>query len=415
MGQVDARRLQFDPCRELTSAVNDDRQTLTNTGLFKVGDIIVFYDKDANGCLGTALGTRTVTAICPNAAIIYDSPIDLTTVTGTATICNQNIDDVQEALARLYECFVQPKDQAWLLCETISASVPDAPIGGQQEITIGANECFFEAGDTVNVICDSGLVISGATVISRNGGVVVIDDNTDLSAETGCKLCNTSLTVEIALERLRASINFDFADCEDLDAADCSNTAYEFDNVFLQNTSVVYLDGVAKKKGTCGTRATVDFGAFGSNDGLRFTSMILGLAGNDIDVEVVSAAGLTVTVTGSFSGGDYLIQVNNNSDTATAEQIADAINADATAKRLIQAQFGGDGTGLPAAAGPTALASGANDGTGDYCEIEQVTNNAISGTGFKWISFHIRPLEGNRMNLPPRDTEELWTNYRIPC
>ena len=43
--------------------------------------------------------------------------------------------------------------------------------------------------------------------------------------------------------------------------------------------------------------------------------------------------------------------------------------------------------------------------------IEQVFENKITGTGFKFISFNIRPDLPNRMNKAPKDSEEIDIAY----
>jgi hypothetical protein len=81
---------------------------------------------------------------------------------------------------------------------------------------------------------------------------------------------------------------------------------------------------------------------------------------------------------------------------------------------LVQVQYGGDGTGVVSTFGATSLAGGADNGTGDYAELPQVFENLIAQTGYKWISFHIRPSERNRMKIPPTNSEELVIDYRKP-
>jgi hypothetical protein len=105
------------------------------------------------------------------------------------------------------------------------------------------------------------------------------------------------------------------------------------------------------------------------------------------------------------------VTVNDNGGTATAKDIANAINADVVAKRLVQVQYNLDGLGLFVATSGL-LAGGLDDGTGDYAELEQIFGNNISGTGFKWVAFHIRPNERNRMDEPPEDDEDIAIDYR---
>ena len=82
------------------------------------------------------------------------------------------------------------------------------------------------------------------------------------------------------------------------------------------------------------------------------------LPGNEVEVVVQAGAGLSVSVTKEYKSNStvivpgqtaYVITINDNGGTATSQQIADALNADAEALRIIQVQFGGDGTGVVAA------------------------------------------------------------------
>ncbi len=77
----------------------------------------------------------------------------------------------------------------------------------------------------------------------------------------------------------------------------------------------------------------------------------------------------------------------------------------------MQVQYGGDGSGTVSTFS-TNLSGGLDNGTGDYSELEQVYENFITGTGFKWISLHMRPNERNRYNEPPGDDEELSIDFR---
>lgn len=414
MGQPNAKRLQFNAIQALTSALNDDRQTLTQTAYIKVGDTLEFWDRNASGCLETLIGTRVVTGVCPDDAITLDSAIDLTTVTGTAVIRNRTIDDVQVAIARLYEQGFEPDDYLINWAAPITASESGVPSGGQSRHTVSDSSCW-EAGDSWAIISDEGLAGTG-TVVSTDDAVnkVVIDDDIDaFGTLTNPKLINTSIDLKTQLLRLKSAIDqVSPPVMEELDDGDCNNTAFEADANFTQNSSQVYLDGVRKRRGTSGTRASLTNGA--ANAELTLTSMVLGLDGNDIDFEMLDPGGasqpLAVTVTGTYDGADRLVSVSLETDggssiISTAAEVAAAINADADAKRLIQAIYGGDGSGVQSALIATPLAGGLDDGTGDYAELLTVDNNALSG--YRFVSFHIRPNEINRMNIPPSESEEL--------
>lgn len=419
MGQPNAKRLQFSAIQVLTSALNDDRQTLDQTYFVKVGDTLEFWDRNASGCLETLIGTRTVTGVCPDQAITLDSAIDLTTVTGTAVIRNRTIDDVQEAVQRLYDCGFEAEDYLIQWADTISACETDTPVVGQSTQTVPDASCW-EAGDSWAIISDEGLAGTG-TVIANDVTLnkVTIDDSIDCTALTNPKLINTSVDLKEQLKRLKQAIDaVGTPICEALADGDCDNTAFLVSQKFIVDSSNLYLDGVRKRKGTCGTLASLSNGAGAAE--LILTSLVLGTDGNDIDFEMLDPGGpsspLSVTVTGTYDGADRKISISLETDggsaiISTAQDVADAINADADAKRLVLAQFGGDGTGLQAALAATPLAGGLNDGTGDYCEIEQVDNNLISNTGYRWVSFHIRPNESNRLSSPPRESEELDVCY----
>jgi hypothetical protein len=186
-------------------------------------------------------------------------------------------------------------------------------------------------------------------------------------------------------------------------------TAFETDGLFKAATTHLYIDGRKLRLGTTGTRAAKSVGA--GDAVVTYTSMILGTAGNRTDVSVTAGAGFTVSVSGDFVNG-YVVDCTDNGGAATAAQIASAINADAVAKRLVQVQFGGNGTGVVAPFVATALLGGLDNGTGDYAEIPQVFENKIIATGYKWVSLWILPDERNRLNKPPRNTEELFIDYR---
>ncbi len=412
MGQPNAKRLEFASIQNLTSATNDDFQTLADTALVKVGDVLEFWDRNAAGCLETLIGTRTVTGVCPDTSITLDSAIDLTTVTGTAAIRNRNIWDVQQAIERLYRQGHEPQDYIINWDSAITASVLDTPIVGQSLQSVGDATCWG-AGDGWAIISDEGLAGSGTVIgIDAATNQVTIDDSIDTSLLTNPKLINTSVDLKTQLMRLKSIIDQLGAPACDYFDGDCDDTVWYSTQSMVQNSSEFYLDGVRKRKGTCGTQASLVNGA--GNNELTFTSLILGIYGNDIDIALVDPAAasqpLTVSVSGTWEGADRLISVSLATDggsviTSTAQDVADAINADADAKKLVQAIYGGDGTGLQSALVATPLAGGLDDGTGDYCEIQNLSNNALGA--FEIVSLHIRPSENNRLSCPPEESEEI--------
>lgn len=413
MGQPNAKRLEYSSIQALTSATNDDFQTLSDTALVKVGDTLEFWDRNASGCLETLIGTRVVTGVCPDTSITLDSAIDLTTVTGTAVIRNREIWTVQDAIQRLYECGFEPQDYKINWDASITACAVDTPVIGQSTHTVGDASCW-EAGDSWAIISDEGLAGTGAVVgIDPLTNEVTIDDSIDCGALTNPKLINTSVDLKTQLLRLKQQIDAVGTPlCEALADGDCDNTAFYASQGFIQNSSGVYLDGNRKRKGTAGTRASLvnDTG----NAEITFGSLVLGTDGNDIDIEFLDpgspSSALSVSVTGSYDGADRVVSVSLETDggsaiISTAQEVAEAINADADAKRLVTALWGGDGTGVQSALVATPLAGGLNDGTGDYTELQQVDNNLL--TKYAILSFHIRPTENNRMHCPPQVSEEI--------
>lgn len=417
MPQIDAIRIQYDVCKDITSILNDDIQTLTDTTLLCVGDTVNFYEKDASGCIDwtNPLGERTLTSICTNDAVTLNATVDLSALTAgsTAVMCVKDLDDAQAAGDRMDD-WTQPETYKYRIQPAITASEYDVPIVGQARHTVAECAFLFQAGDTYDIICDSGLVVSG-TVISSDPGneKVVIDDNTDLTAETGCKLINTSLTLAEHLKRLKNAVLGGIPVYHDfLGKGDCDHTTFELSSIFLPGTTRVKADGNEPNLGTCGTLASFDHGAYPANDTLRYTSMVTGTNANTkISVAIISAAGNAVTVSGSWDTDDILISVNNATDTSDALTIAAAINADPSASRYVMVQYGGDGLGIPPSLVATSLAGGLDDWTGQYCEMEQLQANFIIGTGFKWVSIHIDPDDPNMMSVPHRTSECLYAHY----
>lgn len=435
MGQTNLIRTLFEGSEILTSSVNSNIQTLDFTRYFKEGDYVSIIALDAHGCqVGAALATNlTLDAIDHGTSVILSAAVDTSTAlpagaVGWYLVPNEILTG-EEAIDRLYRCYAGPENVKIQLCvnETPPAEL-DTPIVGQSRHLVDDITCF-RVGDTVNVISDSGL-LGTASIVSldanadeaNNLSEIVLDDNIDTTAETNVQIC---ADIEVSKLFTRLKENVDAIDQpienEYVGDGDCELTAFSSDELFLQGTSHLYLDGRKLRLGTAGTQASLDQGTYpGNNDSLRFTSLVLGTLGNEVEAEVVAGAGLTVTVTKTFAynsgtgftSSQYLVQVNDNGGAATAQEIADAINADPDASRIMLAQYGGDGSGVVATFGPTALAGGLDDGTGDYAELAQIYNNEISLTGYKIVSLHIRPEEKNRLDRPPRDTEELVLDYR---
>lgn len=420
MGQINLSRTQFKGWGQVTSGANDDVQTLDFVGYFRTGDTATFVDVDACGnILSTIASGVSVDAIdYANNKLFLGATVDTTSPTGTVYVIPDNIDDGEAAIDRLYrDPLVQSDNVNFAVDEPIVGQVLNEPIAGQTTFYVADAE-FLKAGDTLSILADEGVIDASTQIVSvtinaddsNNQAAVVVNEAIDTSSFTNPYLLTTDVTVEDALHRLQEDIDMIDKPIENeyVGAGDC-NAAFEADNLFVEGTSKVYIDGVRKRLGTAGTRASLTQGT--ADAAITLTSMILGTDGNDTQVAVVSGAGLTVTVSGNYVSG-YTISVNDNGGAATAADIAAAINADADAKRLVQAQYGGTGAGTIVTFAATNLTGGLDDGVGDYAELEQVYNNAIANTGYKWIAFHIRPSERNRMNQVPQDDEEVTMDYR---
>lgn len=429
MGQTNAKRIQVILRETVTTPINDERQPVAKTAFFKVGDTVDVIDEDAAGNIVSTLADNlTVLSLDTDEAVILSAAVDTTAATGTPRIMNQTLDDGQAAIERALLQQPDSDDASFEIREPIVAQSLNTPIGGQSTYEV-ANAKFIRPGDTFDVLADEGAVAVGVTIISvdpkadatNNRSEVVISPNVDTSTFTNPFLLSTDVSVQDAIRRNQEDIDqIDKpVENEDLDAGNGLDCAFELDFLFRQGTTKVIFDGNRKRLGTAGTRAALTQGAGDSS--LLFTSMLLGLLGNEVRVRVVAGAGLTITVMKAFqSTGSaintgvttYDISINDNGGAATSAQIAAALNAHAQVKRLVQVRYGGDGTGVVAAFAYTALTGGLDNGVGDYAELEQIFENVISLTGYKWISFHVRPNEPNRMDNPPQDTEELVADYR---
>jgi len=414
MGQTNLERTYFEPRVEITTSGNLARQEVGFTGYYRIGDTVEILDVSANGCVISILALATLAAIEKDVALIFSAPVDTSVATGTPYAQVRNIDDGQEAIDRLYHAIQLGQE-----CEVIEPIVDQAlnsPIVGQATYDVG-DVGYLRVGDTVRILHDNG-ASSSATVIStarnadeaNNAGTVTIGSVIDTSTWTNPKF-QLMLPVCSSIARLKDDIDSidQPIENEDLDTPDCSMTAFETDALFKAGTSHLYLDGKKLRLGTAGTRGARTVGA--ADAALTYTSLILGLAGNATDVSVTSGAGLTVSVTGNFVNG-YVVDCTDNGGAATAAQIAAAINADAVAKRIVMVQYGGAGTGVVTAFAATSLLGGLNNGTGDYAEIPQIFENKIVATGYKWVSLWILPDQRNRLNKSPRNTEELFIDYR---
>ena len=414
MGQTNLERTYFEPRVEITTSGNLARQEVGFTGYYRVGDTVEILDVGPNGCVISILALATIAAIEKDTALIFSAPVDTSLATGTPYAQVRNIDDGQEAVDRLYRTI--QLGQECQIIEPILDQALNTPLAGQATYDVG-DIGYFRVGDVVIILHDNG-ASSTATVLAtsrnadeaNNAGTIVINSSIDTSTWTNPKF-QMLLPICTSIARLKDDIDSidQPIENEDLDTPDCSNTVYETDGLFKAATTHLYLDGRKLRLGTMGTRAVRTLGA--GDAALTYTSMILGTNGNATDVSVTSGAGLVVTVTGNFVNG-YLVDCTDNGGAATAAQVAAAINANAAAKRIVQVQYGGTGANPVVAFAATSLTGGLNNGTGDYAELPQIFENKIVATGYKWVSFWILPDERNRLNKPPRNTEELVIDYR---
>jgi hypothetical protein len=420
MGQTNAIRVQFDPAELITSSLNSARQTMAFTGYFEIGDDVSIVAKDANGCIISVLATGVgVLAIEDGIALTFDQLVDTTTALPAGAVgwyvIDDPIDDAQAAIDRLYR---QAATDLFQLVEDVVDSVSSTPIAGQTTLYVD-DVNLFRVGDGVVITSDQG-VLSTTTILDidinadeiNNRSAIVINDDIDLTSNTNVRILSTDVTVKEVIDRIRENIDAIDQPIENeyVGTGDCDSVVFDANSLFLSGSSKLLMDGRRLRLGTAGTLANNSFGA--GNAALSYYSLVLGTAGNQIDVQVSGGAGLTVAVTGSYQAGTLAVIANSSGGTATAAQIAAAINADAEAQRLVQVVYGGNGSGVVTPFGLTALSGGLNDGVGDYAEMPQVYNNLISQTGYKWLSLHIRPLESNRLSVPPSNTEELVLDYR---
>jgi len=436
MGQTWLGRTHFQARMVIQNPKNDDKQDVEDICFFELGDKVDIIDEDANGNITSVLANNaTIMAISPGNAsqkfIVLDVVVDTTAAVGTPKVRVQEIDDGQSAIERLF-CRRLRGPIAFDLWQDIILSTANEPIAGQTTLDI-ADASLWRVGDVVDLLADEGIIISDAVVTAvnvnadaaNNTSTIVVNTVVDTSTYTNPFVLNKTINISDAIRRNQERIDGIDQPIENelMGIGNAVRVAWESVGLFVESSSKFWLDGRRGRLGTAGTRAAHTEGAGTSQ--LTITSMLLGLLGNFVKVEVVNAPGLAVTTSEIFKSSstaivpptEYLIQVNSNSGAATAQEIADAINADAVAKTLIQVQYGGggvgaDGSGVVTPFGPVNLAGGLDDGTGDYAELEQIFENSIIGTGFKWVSQHIRPDERNRYDEPPNDDEEICIDYR---
>jgi hypothetical protein len=427
MGQTWMKRLHFKAREECTNPQNSAQQEVALTCFFEIGDVVDVVDVDVNGNVTAVLADNlTVLGKVVDQEISLSAVVDTTAAVGTPMIINQTIDDGQAALERAFCRPIVPGESQFVLTQAILDKSLNDPSAGKTKYDI-ADSSFWRAGDLTDIYDDDGLVGSDFVIDSvninaddtLNKATIVINSVQDVDLLKNPFLLNKTITVQKAVLRNQERIDeIDRPTKNDYwGVGDGALTCFKTSNLFVAQSSDLFFDGRKQTLGLAGTRATLtqDTG----NAQLIYTSMILGLLGNEVEVEVQAGAGFTITVvkdfkvsgSGSFTNAQYLIQINDNGGAATSQEIADALNADAEVQRIIQVQYGGDGTGVPAVFGPTNLAGGLDDGTGDYAEVEQIFENAIATTGFKYMSWHIRPNERNRMPEPPADDEDIIFGY----
>jgi hypothetical protein len=428
MGQVRLERTHFEPRVTVLSPKNDDKQDVDFVGYFEINDIVDVIDVDAAGNITSVIADNVqVLAINQGSNfLVLDTVVDTTTAIGTPMIRVQEIDDGFLAIDRLYRRKLKGPI-SFLLISDIEAQELNSPIGGQTKYDID-DAAFWKAGDVVDILADEGIIQSNVTIVSvdpnadatNNKATVVVSGVYDTSSFTNPFMLNKTITYADAIKRNQERIDGMDTPIEnqDLGLGNSLDTAWETPQLFVESSSKLFIDGKRLKKGIAGTRATHTEGA--GNSQLIVTSMLLGILGNEVEIVVQAGAGLSVSVTKAYNNSSsqivpgstsYIVTVNDNGGAATSQDIADAINADSEAKRIMQVQYGGDGTGLVSTFS-TNLAGGLDDGTGDYAELEQIFENFITGTGFKWVSLHMRPNERNRLSSPPIDDEELCIDFR---
>lgn len=418
MGQNNLKRTQFIPRAVITSLLDSNVHILDFIGYFENNDKVDVVDVDANGnIVATLQDDMTILSINPaTKKVTLDASVDTSSATGTPMLRAQEIDDGQEAIDRLYRRQVKGPI-AFDVQQDILEARPDIPNIGKTTYFVD-DVAFWKVGQTAKILDNNGIVLATTIVDAVHINAddtnfkssIVITNTQDVTLINNPYIQNISITQSQAIrynqerqdESDRPILN------QDMGVGNGSHLAFAFPDLILQNSSQLYLDSGRKKLGDAGTRATLDQGAGVS--AISLTSMLLGLEGNKTSIEVVSSGGITVSISGNSKNG-YTISVTDNGGAITAKELADAINANADAKRIVQATYGWDGTGVVATFGPSAMTGGLDNGTFDYAELEQVWENKITGTGLKWASFHIRKNERNRMDSAPDNDEEITADY----
>ena len=402
---MNAIRLYNELRKTINSPASSTRQLVSKTGCWRCGDEIEFWDSPDGGvCLGgTSLGTRVIDCIDPDTAFIFTATIDLTTASGTVIAVNKTLDDQQAYNNRMCS-EANPQNMPWIEVNPVVSFTENDPIGGQMTLIMTNSIASLKIGDAVKIIADSGVVIS-ANIVSKNNTTkeVVLDATVDLTSETNAKLTTCcGLYFQDIIDRIHEETG-GASDCEGDFDGDCLHSVFELSDIMVANSSHPMIDGRLLRRGTAGTRASLSDGA--ANQEIVFTSLVLNAFGNDLSVEILNVAGTAVTVSGSWS--DIKISVNNNSGTATVNDIIAAIHADPSARRLVQVTTGGgDGSGLAAALAETNLAGGANDATYDYAELLDENGDRTI------ISLNIRPDQHQRLSSPFADTEWMHVDYK---
>ena len=148
-----------------------------------------------------------------------------------------------------------------------------------------------------------------------------------------------------------------------------SRRTYEaLDNVAVQ--SKVFLAEITSDGGVDGgslSRVTID--AAGANNAVVFAADAAGTAGDGIQIEYVNTGAGTTTASVSFVGPPPIITVDLAADgagnvSATAQDVADAVNADAGTRALVTASLAPGNSGLGTVAVTAGLPGEDNPGTG---------------------------------------------------
>ncbi len=98
------------------------------------------------------------------------------------------------------------------------------------------------------------------------------------------------------------------------------------------------------------------------NGGLTFTAITGGTDGNAVSITIVDPGTNSQELGVVVSDSDITVNLATSdvgAEISTAKEVADAINADAAAKLLVEASYAGTGAGVVAAKTKTTLANGA--------------------------------------------------------